>query len=76
MNLDLTDEELDMLKAVTSGTEWDDACSKVKKVRDGSYPFDWYEKVITSGLIDQVLGAGAGEIKLVTPISTLKDDDN
>jgi hypothetical protein len=58
----LTAEELDQLKSCKNDEEWGAACRAVKEVRNGQWPPDWYEKVIKPGLIDQVLGKGAGDI--------------
>jgi hypothetical protein len=58
----LTAEELDQLKSCKNDEEWGAACRAVKEVRNGQWPPDWYEKVIKPGLIDQVLGKGAGDV--------------
>ena len=60
----LTAEELDQLKSCKNDEEWGAACRAVKEVRKGQWPPDWYEKVIKPGLIDQVLGKGAGDISI------------
>jgi len=51
----LTNDELEMIKACASGTAWRDVCDKIKAARDGQYPPDWWEKVKLSGLMDKVM---------------------
>ena len=50
MNETLTKEEIEKLEACQTSTEWKDACDAVKAARGGSYPSDWYAKVIAGGL--------------------------
>lgn len=64
--MNLTTEELDRLKSCKSDEDWNKACAAVKAERNGAWPPDWYEKVIATKLVDQVLGAGAGDISLNT----------
>jgi hypothetical protein len=46
----LTDAELKALKESKNEQEWNDACDAVKKARNGSYPSDWFAKVLLSGV--------------------------
>ena len=49
-------EELAMLRSCQSGQDWSQACTTIKNARDGiAYPPDWWAKVISSGLADQVM---------------------
>jgi hypothetical protein len=48
-------EELDALKHVKTGREWDNTCDAIKKARGGYYPPDWFQKVLASGLAAKVL---------------------
>jgi hypothetical protein len=49
-NDNLTQQELDELKAARDGVAWDALCDKIRAARGGSYPSDWYSKVIAPGL--------------------------
>ena len=53
--MNITDEELAMLEACNSEDEWNSTCDKIKEVRDGRYPPDWWVKVKLSGFMDRVL---------------------
>ena len=54
MSKNITQEELDRLKACTTSQEWSDTCDAIKDARDGQYPPDWWAKVILSGLAREV----------------------
>jgi hypothetical protein len=48
--------ELSMLRSCQSNQDWSQACTTIKNARDGiSYPQDWWARVISSGLADQVM---------------------
>jgi hypothetical protein len=47
---ELTQEELDTLKASKSGEEWNAICDAIK-TKHGGYPDDWFQKVIMSGVL-------------------------
>ena len=49
--MNITDKELEKLKATKTVNEWNSTCNEIKKARAGNYPPDWFEKVIISGLI-------------------------
>lgn len=49
----ITEEELEALRSSKNESEWNAACDRVKKAHHG-YPYDWYEKVLASGLTDEV----------------------
>jgi hypothetical protein len=51
----ITDEELLLLNDCLSEDDWNNACTKIKGARNGSYPPDWWKKVKLSGLMDAVL---------------------
>ena len=51
----LTDEEFSELTSVQSEAEWNAACDRVKKARDGAYPRDWWPRMMLSGVMHQVL---------------------
>ena len=50
----ITEEELQRLRDSKNENDWNDACDAIKKARNGRYPDDWWAKVMTSGLADQV----------------------
>lgn len=54
-----------LLRTSTTPTEWDANCDIIKKAHNGGYPSWWYGVVIQSGLMDQILGPGASQIKIV-----------
>ena len=63
----ITEEELAMLEAVTTEDGWEEACKKIKQVRGGHYPHDWWPKVKLSGMMDRILGrfGGSSEPRIV-----------
>ena len=61
----ITDQEIEMLKTCKTEEDWNKACDTVKRARGGRYPNDWFHKVVLSGLMDQIMGEGASEIKVV-----------
>lgn len=54
-----------LLRSCRTEREWNDACATIKSAH-GGYPADWYAKVVLSGLMDEVMGSGATEFKIVT----------
>ena len=50
----ITDEELKDLEACQNAQDWRNACDKIKAVRDGMYPDDWWDKVKLSGMMDRI----------------------
>ncbi len=58
--MNITDEEIASLKAVTSSDEWNDACTVIKATRDGAFPSDWWPKVIQSGLANNIFTSFGG----------------
>jgi hypothetical protein len=51
---DLTDAELTMLWDVQNVAQWDRACLKIRRVRGGAYPPDWYRRVKGTGMMDEI----------------------
>jgi len=51
---DLTGIELDSLAKSGSEAEWNACCDRIKSVRGGEYPRDWFRKVVMSGLAARV----------------------
>jgi hypothetical protein len=49
----LTSDELLRLEDSKTEDEWNNICDDVKKARGGSYPPDWYNKVLASGLANR-----------------------
>jgi len=52
--MDLTQEEIEKLKATKSEAEWNAVCDEVKSARGGSYPGNWYATVVLSGMMADV----------------------
>lgn len=55
LDLHLTDDEIEMLKACTSANEWYQACLTIKKERNGRYPQDWHHRIVESGLMNSIV---------------------
>lgn len=51
----LTDDEMAALKSCETVEEWDAACKAVTDARGGSYPNDWFTRVLAAGLSKRVL---------------------
>ena len=51
----ITDDELKDLEACQSADDWSAATNKIKAVRGGMYPDDWWDKVKLSGLMDRIM---------------------
>jgi len=64
--MNITETEIQMLEQCKSEQEWGNACDSIKKVRGGSYPSDWWPKVMLSGLANRVLNSfgSTSEIKI------------
>jgi len=67
MTIDHEDEDLLMLENIQTEEAWGAACKEIKGRDHGRYPFDWYEKVIESGLINRVCArfGETGEVHIV-----------
>ncbi len=50
MNFNLTEEEIEGLKNAATEDEFNSLCDKIKRVRGGQYPPDWFSMVVQSGL--------------------------
>jgi hypothetical protein len=50
----LTEDELIALSNAKNKYDWNETCDKIKAVRSGWYPPDWYVKVIASGFMSRV----------------------
>lgn len=53
--MDITEQELAMLEAVATEDEWNEACDKIKKARNGTYPPDWWTRVRLSGMMGRIV---------------------
>jgi len=49
--MNLTQVELDSLKASKTEQEWNDTCDAIKRVRCGSFPPDWFAKILAGGIL-------------------------
>lgn len=50
----LTNEEMAKLKATKSEAEWNKVCDEIKAERNGTYPYDWWSKVMMSGVFGTI----------------------
>lgn len=50
----ITDEELNMLEACNTEEQWNAACDRIKGARGGTYPEDWFFKVLVSGMVGRI----------------------
>lgn len=48
--MNITEAEIDKLKASKNEQAWNAVCDEIKKARAGQYPPDWWAKVMQSGL--------------------------
>jgi len=56
-------EAIELLKSSKTKEQWNENADKIKAAL-GGYPEWWYATVVTSGLMDTVLGDGASQIKI------------
>lgn len=57
----LTSDEIEQLKqAAGTGQKWADTVDQILRERGGSYPPDWYQKVIIGGIIDGTITIHSG----------------
>ena len=56
-------EAIELLKSSKTKDQWNENTDKIKAAF-GGYPEWWYATVVTSGLMDSVLGEGASQIKI------------
>lgn len=52
--MNLTDKEIEKLRATKSELEWDIICDEIKCLRNEDYPVDWFLRVIASGLMAKI----------------------
>lgn len=55
--MNITDEEIKLLEASKSESDWNSACDKIKEARNGHYPPDWWPKIKMSGMMDRILNS-------------------
>lgn len=75
-NPNLTAEEMNLLTSCQSEEDWDMACTCIKEIRGGAYPPDWYSRVLSNGLMDNIVGRwGAKSALRVEPLTdeTMQD---
>lgn len=51
MSTKITEGELAILESVTTDTDWNAACAKIKADRGGAFPSDWDERVRAAGVM-------------------------
>lgn len=49
----MTDAEITQLRNARSEQEWNAICDQIKKRNGGSYPADWYPRVIQGGVVEE-----------------------
>jgi hypothetical protein len=49
--MNLTEAEMTKLRNTKSKSEWNNVCDEIKAARNGTYPPDWLDKIIITGLI-------------------------
>lgn len=52
--MNLTETEMESLKATKNSREWNDACDAIKRARGGEYPQDWFARVLATGLMKSI----------------------
>lgn len=63
----VTDDELSLLDRCTSVEEWDAAVAAIRKPRGGSYPCNWFSRVMRSGLADMIFKRWNGTPQMMLP---------
>jgi hypothetical protein len=59
-------EVIDLMKTSKNTSEWNRNCDIVKERCGGDYPDFWFSTMIMSGLMNEILGPGSDEIKIIT----------
>lgn len=49
--MSITNTEIEMLNDASTEVDWNAACDLIKAAREGSYPGDWFAKVIAGGIL-------------------------
>ena len=52
--MNITEQEIQMLKDCKTSREWSEACKCIKGIRGNEYPTDWFAKVLGSGLMREI----------------------
>lgn len=58
--IEITDAEIEKLKACKNAVEWRIACDSIKGARGGLYPTDWFRKVVLTGIMEKACGTDCG----------------
>ena len=62
----MTPEEVAaLMRTSQTNNEWGANCDKVKEAHGGDYPDFWWKTIIMSGLMNEVLGPGSDEPKII-----------
>jgi hypothetical protein len=62
----MTRQELvDFMKQTVDRNDWRARCDYVKRHHGNQYPDFWYEEIIRSGLMDEILGEGASDLRVI-----------
>ncbi len=60
------EEVISLMKSSKDSLEWGRNCDVVKSKHNNDYPDYWYQEIILSGLMDEVLGDGASTMKITS----------
>ena len=52
--MNLTEDEMIKLRNAKSESEWNAVCDEIKTARNGTYPPDWFDKMIETGLLSAI----------------------
>lgn len=52
--MNLTEAEMDKFRNTKSEREWNAVCDEIKAARNGSYPPDWFAKMMMTGLMSAI----------------------
>jgi len=64
--MNLTEAEMIELNNTTNETEWNAICDNIKAARKGSYPPDWFTKILLTGVISEIAAKWGKETLTVT----------
>ena len=52
--MNLTEAEMTKLRNTKSESEWNAVCDEIKAARNGTYPPDWFAKMMMTGLMSAI----------------------
>jgi hypothetical protein len=66
----LSQDELKVLKACQTASDWEAACDAVKAARGGQYPPDWWPVMKLSGLMDKIFARWGSDSNMRLTVMT------